>query len=56
MLWVCVCVGGGGGGGILSFSRRTFPDYNIREALPGVLGTGETGHLFQGNRGTKAKF
>ena len=31
----------------------------ILEALPGVLGnrgTGEQGHLFQGNRGTKAKF
>ena len=26
------------------------------EALLGVWGTGETGHLFQGNRGTKAKF
>ena len=26
------------------------------EALPGVWGTGAIGHLFQGNRGTKAKF
>ena len=26
------------------------------EALPGVLGTAENGHLFQGNRGTNAKF
>ena len=26
------------------------------EAFQGFGGTGETGHLFQGNRGTKAKF
>ena len=26
------------------------------ETLPGFLGTGATGYLFQGNRGTKVKF
>ena len=29
---------------------------NIAEAPQGFCGTGEKGHLFQGNRGTKAKF
>ena len=28
---------------------------NINEALPGVLGNGKKGHLFQGNKGLKIK-